>query len=166
MTLDNTEARRLAAFYTHSLDYLDGAGVAQDAERAFKLNAAAAAGGHGEAVLAMGWFYLRGSGVERDLEQAERWYRASARRGDTRAMFSLGQIATMQRDYSGAVAWFTRASSKGHHRSLYWLGRLHWRGHGVAQNRKEARRLFNAAASHRVVEAQRVLKFIGRTPAA
>ena len=154
------------ALYSQSLDYLEGKGVQQDASQAFDLNAQAAAGGYGDAVLAMGWFYLRGVGVERNLAEAERWYRASARRGDTRAMFSLGQLATIQRDYSGAQMWFARASAKGHHRSWYWLGRLHWRGHGVPQDRKEARRLFQLAAGHRVVEAQRALRFLSRRRAA
>lgn len=166
MKLDDSASRQLMALYSQSLDCLEGKGVPQDASKAFSLNAQSAAGGYGDAVLAMGWFYLRGVGVERNFAEAERWYRASARQGDTRAMFSLGQIATIQRDYSGAQKWFSRASAKGHHRSWYWLGRLHWRGHGVALDRKEARRLFQVAAGHKVVEAQRALRFLSRRRAA
>lgn len=166
MSFDDSASRRLIALYNQSLDHLEGRGVPQDASQAFALNAQSAAGGYGDAVLAMGWFYLRGVGVARDLAEAERWYRASARQGDVRAMFSLGQIATIQRDYTGAHTWFSRASAKGHQRSWYWLGRLYWRGQGVAPDRKEARRLFQLAAGHKVVEAQRALRFLSRQRAA
>jgi TPR repeat protein len=146
--------------YCESLRLLEGYRVAQDERRAFALNSEAAHGGHGDAVLAMGWFYLNGIGVGRDVDRARKWYRESARRGEPRAMFSLGQIAYEAKDYLDALTWFTRASDAGHFRSLYWLGKLHWRGQGVDQNRKQAMRYFHSAASHKVAEAQRVLRFL------
>ena len=148
------------SLYCRSLDYLLGRGVPKDGHRSFALNAEAADRGHSDAVLAMGWFYLNGVGVERDLDSAHRWYRDSARRGDVRAMFSLGQIAYEERDYSGALTWFRRASDSGHHRSFYFIGRHYWRGHGVEQDKKEAMRYFHRAASNKVREAQRVLRFL------
>jgi TPR repeat protein len=150
----------MSRLYNESLDYLDGKGVAQDEARAFALNAEAANGGHADAVLAMGWFYLNGVGVECDVERARKWYRDSARSGDTRAMFSLGQIAYDDRDFSEALVWFRRAADAGHDRSLYFIGRLYWRGHGVEQDKKEAMRYFHRAASGKVREAQRVLRFL------
>jgi TPR repeat protein len=159
MTSSVTESKA-ASLYNESLDLLQGHGVAKDEQRAFVLNSEAAQSGHADAVLAMGWFYLNGVGVARDIERARRWYRDSARRGSTRAMFSLGQIAYDERDYSDALVWFGRASDAGHHRSLYFIGRHYWRGHGVEQNRKEAMRFFHRAASHKVREAQRVLRFL------
>ena len=146
--------------YNQSLDLLNGHGVAKDEELSFRLNAEAAEEGHADAVLAMGWFYHSGVGVPRDIERARRWYRDSARRGDTRAMFSLGQIAYDEGDYSNALVWFRRASDARHHRSLYFIGRHYWRGHGVEQDEKEAMRYFHRAASHKVSEAQRVLRFL------
>lgn len=144
--------------YNESLDYLQGDGVARDEQRAFTLNAEAAESGYGDAVLAMGWFYLNGVGVPRDVERARKWYRASARRGEMRAMFSLGQIAYDEQSYSDALIWFRRAFDAGHRRSLYFIGRHYWRGHGVERDRKEAMRYFHNAASHKVREAQRVLR--------
>ena len=144
--------------YNDSLDFLRGDGVAKDPKRAFDLNADAARGGHGDAVLAMGWFYLNGVGIGRDVEKAKKWYRESARRGERKAMFSLGQIAYDQRDFSDALRWFTRASEAGHVRSLYWLGKLYWRGHGVERDPQQAKRLFHQAASRKVPEAQRLLR--------
>ena len=146
--------------YVESLGLLQGHRVAKDERRAFALNAEAAHGGHADAVLAMGWFYLNGVGVERNVERARRWYRESARRGEPRAMFSLGQIAYGDGDFSDALTWFTRASEAGHVRSFYWLGKLHWRGHGVEQDRKQAMRCFHHAASSKVAEAQRALRFL------
>ena len=156
----NLTAGGYNSLYCRSCDYLFGRGVTADDHRAFSLNAEAADGGHGDAVLAMGWFYLNGVGVERSVERARKWYRDSARRGDIRAMFSLGQIACAERDYSDALTWFRRASDAGHHRSLYFIGRLYWRGHGVGLNRKEAMSYFHRAAAYKVKEAQRVLRFM------
>jgi hypothetical protein len=152
----------LTFLYNESLDLAQGDGVAKDERRAFALNAKAAHGGHSDAVLAMGWFYLNGVGVERDVDQATKWYRKSARRGQPKAMFSLGEIAYYEKDFPAALTWFSRASEAGHVRSLYWLGKLYWRGHGVGQDKKQARRLFHRAASSKVIEAQRVLKFLRR----
>ena len=153
-------ASKAISLYNQSLDYLQGHGVAKDEQRAFALNTEAAQPGYADAVLAMGWFYLNGAGVARDIERARRWYRDSARCGDTRAMFSLGQIAYDERDYSEALVWFRRASDAGHHRSLYFIGRHYWRGHGVERDKKEAMRYFHRAASSKIREAQRVLRFL------
>ena len=150
---------QMTYLYNESLDLLRGDGVAEDPKRAFHLNADAARGGHADAVLAMGWFYLNGVGTGRDIERAKKWYRESARRGEPKAMFSLGQIAYAERDFSDALRWFTRASEAGHVRSLYWLGKLYWRGHGVEPDQKQAKRLFHQAASRKVPEAKRLLRF-------
>jgi uncharacterized protein len=159
MTAAKTSSQ-VICLYNESLDLVHGNGVAKDENRAFVLNAQAAHGGHSDAVLAMGWFYLNGVGVERDVDKARTWYRKSARRGEKKAMFSLGQIAYDERDYSDALIWFRRASKAGHTRSLYWLGKLHWRGHGVKQDKKQAMTCFHRAASDNVAEAQRVLSFL------
>ena len=127
---------------------------------AFALNQRAAEQGMHDAVLAMGWFYLNGVGVEPDEEEAVRWYRKSARQGDPRAMFSLGYIAYMSRDFSEALNWFTRADEKGHARSKYWIGKMYWRGQGINEDRRRARDLFSQAASKKVIEAQRAVRFL------
>lgn len=155
---------QMAYLYNESLKLLQGHGVARDERRSFTLNAEAAKGGHADAVLAMGWLYLNAVGVERDIEKAKRWYRESARRGEPRAMFSLGQIAYEERDFSDALRWFTRASEAGHAQSLYWLGKLYWRGDGLDRDQKQAKRLFHQAATCKVAEAQRLLRFWARRP--
>ena len=153
---------RMTYLYNESLDLLQGRGVAQDSKRAFALNVEAARGGYAEAVLAMGWFYINGVGVDRNVEKAKKWYRDSARHGESKAMFSLGQIACDEKEFSDALHWFTRASKAGHARSLYWLGKLYWRGYGVEQDQKRAKSLFHQAASQKVVEAQRLLRYLSK----
>ncbi len=148
--------------YNQSIDYFLGNGVPKDNARAFELNAEAAHSGHADAVLAMGWYYLNGEGVERNIELAKKWYRKSARHGDPRAMFSLGEIAYMERDFPDSLSWFERAADDGHARSIYWIGKHHWRGHGVREDRKQAMRLFQRAAANKVREAQRALRFLTR----
>ena len=159
MTATMTTSKAVS-LYNQSLDYLQGHGVAKDEQRAFALNVEAAQSGHADAVLAMGWFYFNGVGVRRDIERARRWYRKSARQGEVGAMFSLGLISYEERDYSEALTWFRRASDTGHHHSLYFIGRHYWRGHGVVQDKKETMRYFHRAASCKVREAQRVLRFL------
>ena len=107
----------------------------------------------------MGWYFIRGVGVERDIEKAKKWYRKSARQGESRAMFSLGQAAYVEKDFSESLIWFKRAEKAGHSRSSYYIGRQFWNGQGVAQNRKEAIRLFQIAAKEKVQEAVRLLKY-------
>lgn len=152
-------AVEMICLYNESLDLLNGDGVPKNERRAFALNAEAAHGGHGDAVLAMGWFYLNGVGIERDIERARKWYRESARRGEPKAMFSLGQIAYDEKDFSDALTWFTRASDAGHARSFYWMGKLYWRGDGVEKDRRRAMGCFHRAATNKVKEAQRLLRF-------
>jgi len=131
-----------------------------DETEAFRLNQVAAKDGMHDAVLAMGWFYLNGVGVEIDEQAALRWYKKSARQGDARAMFSLGQTAYSWHDYSDALLWFTRAAAKGHRRSDFWIGKLYWRGQGVTEDRGEADKHFTRAASKKLPEAQRTLRYI------
>lgn len=143
------------ASYNGSLRMLDN-----NDSQAFALNKLAAEQGMHDAVLAMGWFYLNGVGVERDEEKAIRWYRKSARQGDPQAMFSLGYIAYVNRNFADALNWLIRADGKGHNRSKYWLGKMYWRGQGVKQDRKRAQDLFSQAASKKVAEAQRALRYL------
>ena len=152
---NRTGLPRASRVYNESLTLLGN----NDAE-AFRLNKAAAGEGMHDAVLAMGWFYLNGAGVEADEDEAIRWYRKSARLGDPRAMFSLGQIAYGNQEFSEALTWFMRAMEKEHHRSKYWIGKMYWRGEGVSRDHKRARHLFTEAASKRVVEAQRAIRFL------
>jgi TPR repeat protein len=151
--------------YNRSLESLKGEHAPEDPQKSFLLNAEAAKSGMRDAVLAMGWFYLNGVGVQQDEEQAQGWYRKSARQGDPRAMFSLGQMAYDCGDHADALVWFRRVADKGHARSSFWIGKLFWRGHGVPVDRRQARALFQKAATEKVPAAQRVLKFLSRNTA-
>jgi len=148
--------------YNQSLALLDGDGVQKDLTQSFKLNAEAAQSGHHDAVLAMGWYYLNGFGVLQDIDKAKSWYKKSARQGEAMAMFSLGQIAYEERDYADAMQWFKRAAKAGHYRSIFWIGKLHWHGRGVPQDKKQAMRMFNEAATKKVKEARRTLKWLSK----
>jgi uncharacterized protein len=108
----------------------------------------------------MGWFYLNGVGVEADEHAAVLWYKESARQGDPKAMFSLGQIGYLGGEFAEALTWFERAASKGHQRSNFWIGKIYWRGNGVAKNQKVAKNYFTRAASGKVQEAKRTLRYL------
>ena len=149
-----------ALIYDQSRNLLEGRSVAKDEKRSFELNVQAAAVGHRDAVLAMGWYYLHGVGVERDVVRAKEWYRKAARHRDARAMFSLGQLAYSEGAPQEAITWFQRASEEGHGRSLYWMGKLYWRGEGVNRNCRMAEILLQRAAAQKNREAMRLLRFM------
>jgi TPR repeat protein len=75
-------------------------------------------------------------------------------------MFSLGQVALMERRAQEAVTWFRRAADHGHVRSLYWIAKLLWRGDGGNKDRAEAQRLLQRAAEKGDREARRALRFL------
>ncbi len=148
--------------YNQSLALLNGDGVQKNDGASFELNVKAAEYGHHDALLAMGWYYLNGVGVEECISQAEYWYKKSAKQKEPRAMFSLGQINYYLKNFSESYKWFCRAEKLGHNRSIYWQAKLYWRGHGVECNKNRAIKLFNIAASKKVKEAQRVIRWINK----
>jgi TPR repeat protein len=141
--------------YNDSVALLD-----RDEGEAFRLNYLAAQAGMHDAVLAMGWFYLNGVGVEADKQASVHWYKKSARQGDPKAMYSLGEIAYFNGEFAEALTWFERAASKGHQRSNFWIGKMYWRGKGVAKDQSVARDYFARAASGKVPEARRALRYL------
>ncbi len=154
------EAKR-AGFSTPLRHYIDSLALLdKDEGEAFRLNYIVAQAGVHDAVLAMGWFYLNGIGVEADVQTAVHWYKKSARQGDPQAMYSLGEIAYVEGDFAEALTWFERAASKGHQRSNFWIGKMYWRGKGVARDQKVARDHFARAASGKVQEAKRTLRYL------
>jgi len=148
--------------YNQSLDVLQGKHAPKDFALSFRLNAEAAAEGYKDAILAMGWFYLNGTGVPGDIQKAKEWYKKSARTGNASAMYSLGEIAYGEGDYTAAKKWFDRAKEKNHAGSRYMLGKMYWKGCGVSQDKKLARKLISEAAQEKYPLAGRVIRFISR----
>ncbi len=146
------------SLYNQSLACLEGKGVPKDESRSFIMCAEAAAAGHADATLAMGWHYLNGVGVQEDLQLAEQWYKKSSRKGEARAMFSLGQMAYARRDFDEASTWFERGLANGHARSGCWLAKVLWRRAESARDRQKAIGLLNRSASLKVREAGRLLR--------
>jgi TPR repeat protein len=146
------------SLYNQSLAYLEGKGVPKDEHRSFALCAEAAAAGHSDATLAMGWHYLNGAGVPADLNLAEEWYKKSSRKGEAKAMFSLGQMAYTRRDFAEAKIWFERGLEKGHARSGCWLSKVLWRLAETPRDRQDAIRLLQRAAAMKVHDASRLIR--------
>lgn len=148
--------------YNQSLDYLEGKGVQKNLKKSFDLNAQAAEAGYHDATLAMGWYYFNSIGVPQDFTKAKLWGKKSARQGEPKAMFNLGEIAYIQRDFVNAKLWFHRALKIGHSKSGFWLGKIYWHGYGTKVNKKKAMQLFTTAATKKVKDAQRTLRWINR----
>lgn len=149
--------------YNESLKFIGvGGGYPIDYKRARELTHEAALGGFPDAILAMGWFCLNGCGGAKNVSSAKYWYRRSARRGEPMAMYSLGEVAYIEKSYEAAHYWFELARKHGHVRSLYWLGKLYWRGQGVTRDRVKALHLFEQAAHGNAYEAKRLMRFRNR----
>ncbi len=149
--------------YNKSLDALHGNHMPQDLDLSFRLNQEAAEEGHKDAILAMGWFYLNSTpSIPRNVAKAKEWYKKSARLGEPRAMYSLGETAFYEDDYTTAKAWFLRALDKEHVGSHYMLGKMYWKGLGVSEDRKMARKHITEAATKGYKKASRVIRFITR----
>jgi TPR repeat protein len=101
--------------YAESLKHIGEYGYPENYAKAFSLNAAAAALGFHDAVLAMGWFYLNGLGVPENLHQAERWYRRSARLGDPKECLVWGKSLMMRsrlKSHGNGLNWRTNTDTR------------------------------------------------------
>ncbi len=109
--------------------------------------------GFGWGQLQYGGRMLYGTGgVSRDPQQAIELYKLAQAQGIAAADFALGEvamagIATGEPDRVEGVRLIKSAADKGYARAIYELADLYLRGVGVPQDRDEALRLYEAAAT-------------------
>lgn len=132
------------------LDYLNGFGVAQDAEAARVLFESASQRGAPAAWHNLGLIALQGRGVKQDYAAARRCFERAAGVGQAAAMVNLGFLHEnglgTPRDYAKARAHYERAAALGEAMAIANLAALYSAGRGVRQDWAEARRLFERAA--------------------
>lgn len=111
---------------------------------------------HGDPLAAyrIGTMYHDARGVSVDLAEATRWFERAAAAGLPEAEHALALLHWTNRYWTGealvgdaaaAVRLFGRAAEQGHAPSYHYLGQAHEHGYGVAPDRAEARRWYEAA---------------------
>lgn len=147
--------------------YLQGDGVARDADRAVHWIRRAADQGLADAQVRMGWLHDEGIGLRADAMQAAAWYRRAAEQGDAWGQNNLAAMHLVGNgvaaDLPQALRLFHQAAEQGLAAAQFNLGRLrthdlpgqprdtaaarHWLGLAAAQGHGAAQELLRQLAS-------------------
>ena len=152
----------IAAYYL-GIMYLDGAGVARDAQAGVLWLTRAAERGHTAAQLRLALVYERGDGIVQDYQLASQWMTAAAEGGNADAHYYLGRY---YRDGRGLVQsdalaheWIYRSVEYdiSHDRfldALLYLGAASEWGRGQRQDLVDAYKWFALASGYSVDDAR------------
>lgn len=150
------------ASYHLGMLYNNGAGVAQDNERALALFRASADGGDPLGAYKLGCYYAGQFGViEPDEDQALRYKLVAAEAGYSLAQLDVAILYYVRGSHAEALRWFEAAGRQGEAQALYNLSVMYRDGQGAAPSRGRSYAFFRLAhlASHGAVgtAAQRTL---------
>lgn len=127
--------------------YNCGCGVPQDVDKAFALQAQAAAQHYGKAEDNLGSMYA----ARGDEISATHWYWLAASHGDANGEMDFGwQLRNgygVPRDDAQAVHWFSLSAAQGDMIGERWLGDSYEIGRGVGLDHAHALQIFQAAAA-------------------
>lgn len=87
---DSMAAGNLNCQVDYACKFIEGDGVQQDLQEAYRLIKDAAEKGNRYGELWLGICYHDGIGVEKDLTKAFRWFQSSAEKGNILAMYMVG----------------------------------------------------------------------------
>lgn len=145
-----------------------GIGTARDLPGAFACIRGAAERGQSSAQVVLATLYRDGLGAPKDAAEAARWFRLAARAGESDAKRALARLYLWgnlpEPDPKAGVALLRELVEAADPEAQADLGRLHLEGLWVPEDRAEARRLFEAAASKGSVNATLYLKWMDRAP--
>jgi len=114
---------------------LEGSGLPQDRDAAFRWFWAAAEQDDVEAWNMVGRCFENGWGVPIDYRQAAHWFTRATEAGDAWAQYNLGHLFLnglgVPRSAAAAVDLYRAASDQGHPRAMNLLGRCYEQGWGV-----------------------------------
>eukprot|EP01083_Nonionella_stella_P175662 612425_1 len=131
--------------------YLEGNGVKQNNETAFRYFSLASAKGDPMGQNGLGYMYEHGIGTERDLAKALKEFQRAANRNDPDAQFHLASMyyngQGMDRpDFSEAYKYFTKAGKNGHTAALFNLAVMTLHGQGTMKSCKMGLQLLKKVA--------------------
>lgn len=148
-----------------SICYLHGLGVAQNANKAFKLMEYSASGGYANAENALGTFYEQGVGTRKNDTNAFNSYLTSAQKGNIDAQYATGRcyensIGT-KKSLSKAITWYQKAAEKGHVLAQDALALCYRLGKGVESDEEKARFWYQKAKEQGDELARKALEEMG-----
>jgi len=118
--------------------YLQGLGVQQDKNEAFKLFQQSAQGGCVEGQNSYAVLLYS----QRNFTAATEWFRKAADQGHAGAQYALGQMSEKglgrPPDLAEATLWYTRSARQGYSQAQLSLGKMYRRGQGVKTDNVEA----------------------------
>lgn len=131
--------------------YEQGIGVQPDLKKAFRFFKQAADRGYDVAKYNISYFYFKGKVVNKDFGIGFSYCQAAAEAGIEEAQLFMGEMlldtSDPQHDPELAFKYFMMAAKKEDAFGLFRVGYLYFYGHGVAQNKEEAKNYL-----HRAVE--------------
>ena len=137
--------------YLLGILYLNGEGVPQDYEKAFKWLHAAGKQGMAAAQTWLGEMYYNGKGVSQDYDEAAKWFHKGAKQGDIAAQTWLGEMyhsgKGVSQDYDEAARLFRKGAKQGKGSAQFYLGEMYFDGKGVPQDYDEAYFWLNLAVA-------------------
>lgn len=129
---------------------LEGEGLPEDKDAAFRWFWSAAEQGDVEAWNMVGRCFENGWGVSVDYGRAAHWFGRAAASGDAWAQYNLGHLFLnglgVPRSAAAAVDLYRAASDQGHLRAMNLLGRCHEQGWGVPADAAAAAHCYRRSA--------------------
>ncbi len=117
------ESQRTLANY-----FIEGIGVAQDANSAIEWYRKAAQAGDAIAARQLGVMYDKGRGVPVDYVEAIKWYKAAAEKGDSQAQYNLGVLTYygvgIEQNEEQGKDWIRRAADQNNQMAIRALRTL------------------------------------------
>ncbi|MFT3742085.1 MAG: tetratricopeptide repeat protein [Gammaproteobacteria bacterium] len=155
-SLDRIEQNNLAGCY------LEGHGVAENPDLAFKLFELAASKGLAIAQLNLARCYDRGIKIQENAKEAAKYYRLAADQGDPAAQNNLGLCYALGRgveqNLEKAVHYYQLSARQGLVIAQLNLADCYNLGNGIQQNDQQAAKYFRLAADQGNHQAQKLLK--------
>lgn len=136
--------------------YAQGAGVPKDDHKALELWEKAAKGGNSSAQLNLGNLYAQGLGVTRDDKKAVEYWQMAAESSNAQAQYNLGLFHYKKGDDASlktAIDYFRNAADAGLAQAQYALGEMTREGKGVAIDKNQAGKWYQAAAEKGLKDA-------------
>lgn len=131
--------------------YIEGDGVQQDPQEAYRLIKDAADKGNRYGELWLGICYQSGIGVEENQKEAFRWFLSSAKKGNKPAMNIVGQAYEfgygVEQDIEEAVNYYQKASDENYPPALVNLAVCYEHGRGVERNLEKSFALMKQASN-------------------
>lgn len=139
--------------------YVQGKGVAQDADKAYWWFSEAAEQGNIKGINYLAFLYLDGLGTQKNIPHGIKLLKKTAQAGNQTAMFILGVLYYRDlQDFKNAFIWFERAANTDHNESKFRLATMYEEGKGIKKNEQKAIYWYRETLKHQDQFAEQAQK--------